>query len=356
MRITEVFIETGLDDNIFVKKFLDSCPDIPNQYFNSYSDLIDNLEILYSNHKAKSVIVFKNNKSGIIKKCPCTKNVTECGYYVINTLQNCYIGCSYCYLQQYVNTDSVIVNSNFESFDNELEELVKNSETNIRIGSGEFSDSLIFDKYTGISEFLIKKINKYDKVFFELKTKTDDINHLLNIENIDRKKVVFAWSVNPVKIIEKEEPFSASLEQRLAAAEKAADAGFGIAFHFDPMFNYANWEKDYFELVKMLYKNKNLADKIYWISLGTFRSNPELINFVRKNSPSSIILKGEYIRGTDLKLRYPRKIRREMYRKMAGYIRKFSDKTVVYLCMEDEDMWEKSNVDSSEKIINFLPV
>ena len=63
----------------------------------------------------------------------------------------------------------------------------------------------------------------------------------------------FGNQINPDKIVTEEEHKTARLERRLLAARKVSDAGFKLAFHFDPIFHYPGSEKAYRDLVKRLF-------------------------------------------------------------------------------------------------------
>ncbi|NIV72697.1 MAG: hypothetical protein GWN44_08470, partial [Calditrichae bacterium] len=70
----------------------------------------------------------------------------------------------------------------------------------------------------------------------EFKTKSNNIRYFL--ENETPNNIVCSWSLNTSVIIENEEHFTASLEQRLQAARTIADYGIKVAFHFHPLVYY----------------------------------------------------------------------------------------------------------------------
>ena len=141
-------------------------------------------------------------------------------------------------------------------------------ETLFRIGTGEHSDSLALDKTLGINQHIIKFFAALPNALLELKTKSNQIEHLLELPH--GGKTVISWSVNPQVIITKEELKTATLDERLNAARMASDAGYKVAFHFDPMIDYPDWEKGYQGLVEQIFDNIS-PDRIAWVSLGTLR-------------------------------------------------------------------------------------
>jgi spore photoproduct lyase len=208
-----------------------------------------------------------------------------------------------------------------------------------RIGTGEFTDSLIWESWTDISHMLIQRFAKQNHAVLELKTKTTAIAHLQNLEH--NRKTITAWSLNSEHVIDAEERATASLAARLKAAVSCEAQGYPLAFHFDPLILYDGCEEDYVRVIERLYLHVS-ADNIVWISLGTLRFPPLLKSVIRKRFPDSKIIYEEFIKGLDGKMRYFKPLRIRLYRKIVECIRDYAPDTVVYLCMEDDEVWRKS--------------
>ena len=114
----------------------------------------------------------------------------------------------------------------------------------------------------------------------ELKTKSKNIENLLNLEH--KGHTVVSWSVNPQELIDIFEPGTASLEERISAAKRVAEADYRLAFHLDPLIYHENWKKNYFDLIDMIFQNIP-SDKVSWISTGTFRYTPALKEYIQKS-------------------------------------------------------------------------
>ena len=114
---------------------------------------------------------------------------------------------------------------------------------------------------------------------------------------------IISWSINPETIIDKEEIKTARLNERLNAAKLASDAGFKIAFHFDPLIYFSNWEKEYRDLVDQIF-DIIPQDRIQWVSFGTLRYINSLKDIVENRFPKSKIFLGEFVKGKDGKMRY----------------------------------------------------
>jgi spore photoproduct lyase len=288
---------------------------------------------------SKSVLLLDRFKGRLIQKCPATKGMICCNYRLINSGFNCVYSCTYCYLQSYLNSYGILLFTNEEEILAGCGEFISGTDPSfaMRIGTGEFTDSLMIDQASGLSRILIEKFAPHRHLFLELKTKSSNIDHLLSIA--DKGSAVASWSVNSPRIIAEAEEGAASLYDRLEAASRAAAAGFWVAFHFDPVVLYEGWQRDYDEVVGMIF-SRVPAGKILWISLGGFRFTPQFKDIMRTNFPSETLSDGEFVPCPDGKMRYPKPLRREIYTFMKDSICRRSDAPFVYMCMESADMWE----------------
>lgn len=90
-----------------------------------------------------------------------------------------------------------------------------------------------------------------------------------------------SWSLNPHSIIEKEEPYTASLDRRLKAAEIISSYGYKVGFHFDPLIMIDDFENVYGDLIENL-TNRIKEESVEYISISTFRCPSELMNIIRE--------------------------------------------------------------------------
>ena len=138
-------------------------------------------------------------------------------------------------------------------------------------------------------------------------------------------------------VIDANEFFSSSLEERLAAAKRCVASGYKVGFHFDPIIYFSGWQDEYGRLIESLFAEINPRD-IAWISLGTLRFRPELKTVIENRFPENKILDEELLLGYDNKLRYSDKMRYGVYSYMISAIRGHSKDIELYLCMENKKM------------------
>ncbi len=291
--------------------------------------------------EGKKTLHLKYFPGNSIKSCPgITTGAVCCNYFTLDLVENCPLECSYCILQAFLNKPVITVHANLaEILDQVRQRIASQPQRLFRVGTGEHSDSLALDPVLEINQHIIPFFGKLENAILELKTKSNSVDHLLNLPH--NGKTIIAWSLNPVNIIEQEEHKTASLHERLEAACKASKAGYKVAFHFDPMIYYADWENGYTQLVHQLLEAIPVHN-IAWISLGTLRYIPKLKALVEERFPKSTIFLGEFIQGEDGKMRYLKKIRQRMFQTVRQEIHALAPQVTTYLCMEKAPVWQQT--------------
>ncbi len=325
--------------NSLVKRFL-TCEGYSFRCisYQDESDLGTKIQsFIHEGAESKEVLILKDNRGRFVQKCPGSPGVICCNYWVVNTCFNCLYDCSYCYLNTYLNSFGIVQFSNLEVLYRDLCEFSKKNENRVcRIGTGEYTDSLMMDQITGIASELISITSKNRNIFLELKTKSHNINHLLNIG--DKGNTVLAWSLNTQRNIDKHESGTSSLAERLASAKEASKSGYHTAFHFDPIIIYEGWQDDYRKTINDLF-NAVPAGNICWISLGGFRYTLAFKEYMKEYGKDREIFVEEFLPGIDGKYRYFKKNRLEIYTHIIQCIRDHSRDVYLYFCMESADIW-----------------
>ena len=288
--------------------------------------------------KGKEILFLTRNRGKFLRDCPGTRNYTCCGYRILHVGTYCSMDCSYCILQTYFHPPVMQFFVNHEELFSELQSVFLEPRIS-RIGTGEFTDSLIWDRWSDFSPKLIARFAAQDRAVLELKTKTAHVDRLENL--VHRQKTIIAWSLNTDRVIRSEERRTAAIDARLSAAARCAEWGYPLAFHFDPMVIYNGCETDYRDLVHRLF-HRIPPRQIVWISMGTFRFPPNLKSIAEQRFPDSKIMYGEFITGLDGKMRYFKPLRIKLYRQMVDEIRRHAPEVTTYFCMEDDEVWKKT--------------
>lgn len=263
-----------------------------------------------------------------------------CNVHVLRSVQNCPFECSYCFLQNYLNSEVTKIVNDTDALMEEVKEKIQREPYRLfRIGTWELGDSLAFEPKTGQAAKLITAFSGCRNAVLELKTKSDCVDQLLDIDH--RQRTVVSWSLNTDHVINAEELGTASLTRRIAAIDKAVKAGYLVGLHFDPLIYHDGWEESYRRMIRDVF-GAAPPERVAWISLGSLRFNPEMKRKIEYNYPESRLTAGEMVLGDDAKVRYVKPLRVMMYNLLYEELKKYiSDANLVYLCMERWDVWDR---------------
>src|SRR5215813_12779696 len=343
-RPRQVWIDRQVVDSPVTANVLAHLPEVPTAVIDGLPPVprLANQAALMTS--AKKALYLTAQKGHFVRACPgaTSRNIQSqlcCGYMIVDLIYNCNYDCTYCYLQSYVNAPYLTVYANVEQLFDELSMFLRtHPQQLVRLGSGEFSDSLSLDPLTGLSRLLVPFLRQFPNVLFELKTKSDLVEQLLGLD--PQGRVMVSWSLNPEPVVQREEHKTATLAARLQAAQRCWAAGYKIGLHFDPLLYYPGWEADYEPFVAQVFHTIPPADVTY-MSMGSLRFPPALKDVVRARFPKSRLMYAELVPGMDGKMRYFKPLRTEMYAKMLAWIQRHTAGTGLYLCMESQEIWQK---------------
>ena len=337
-----IFLEEGAEAYLLAQKVLSLLPNVPRQSFQDMTTLTEQMRASSYDvfGQGKKILALSRFKGDFLKKCPgISPGMVCCNYYVVNLAKNCIYDCSYCFLQDFLgNNPMQVAYVNVEDLLGELEQVfTQYPDRNFRVGTGELTDSLALDSIVPYTASLLPFFNRQSNAVLELKTKSDQIENLIN--HSDPTNVIVSWSLNPQTIIDLEEKGTPGLTQRLEAARACLEKGYRIGFHFDPIIIIPGWEEAYRQLVEILCDTLPI-EKVEWVSLGSFRYRPSLKTIIKSRHPDTRLFTSEHLPSKDGKFRYLRPLRNQAYETIRGYLKSRSDALSIYLCMETQEIWE----------------
>jgi spore photoproduct lyase len=268
-------------------------------------------------------------------RCPVASPRTRCcNLQTLDAVDNCGYGCSYCSIQSFFDGKQISFDMGFAD---KLKKLELDPDKTYHIGTGQSSDSLMWGNSHGVLDAVIDFARANPNVILELKTKSANVNHLLRADA--PKNIVCTWSLNTPTLIENEEHGTASLDKRLNAARKAADAGFLVGFHFHPIVHYDQWQQDYALVVEQLSSLFN-PDEVALVSMGTLTYIKSVIREIRKRAIPTQILKMPMV-DSNGKLSYPDEIKLSLFSHVYNsFPESWQNNVFYYLCMESHDFWK----------------
>lgn len=336
IKIKKIFIEKGLKTNSLTEEVIARATGAKKSYFTDLKE-INREDSSCPAFFSKDTIIIARQKGSFLTDCPCSPGQVPCGYHIIDWGMGCPYKCGYCYLNYYQNIRGILIYSNLEDCFNEIDRIPCKKSGTIRIGTGEFMDSLALEPLAPVSKMFVESFASRTGLILELKTKSANVSNLLKLKH--NKKTVVSWTVNTGRILKNDEHGTPCISDRITAACKVQKKGYLIGLHFDPIVYYQGWEKEYKNLVEYIFSKVD-SSLVAWASLGTFRYNIKLRSILDEHYKDTCLLEGEFITGDDGKIRYFRPIRRKIYNTMIDYLSDYLQTEKIYLCMESAQMWE----------------
>ena len=323
---TRVFLTPGARDLPATRRALSRLGGVP-------AAEVDSKEEIPPEYRNQHTLFVTTPRGEPVGPCPGTRGHICCNYLTVDLYLGCTIGCTYCIMKSYLNFEPVTVYADPAPALARLREIAAlNPGAMIRVGSGETGDSLLLDPLFELSADFITGLADLGNLWFESKTKTNHVDQLLDLPA--KGNAVIGFSLNAEEVYLAEEPWAASLEERLEAARKALEAGYLLAFHFDPIIAVPDWKRAYGAMTEKLARFP--GNRVAWISLGTFRYPPAL----KERMEDRPYLYDEFIPCRDGKFRYLQRKRTAMYAFMKGRLDEALG-SPVYLCMESADVWRR---------------
>lgn len=282
----------------------------------------------------KRQMTIMRRRTPFLMACPASSSEFACcGYLVLTLASNCPMDCGYCFLQEYLaDNPGFQIYANYTDVFDELERLRRKAPSRgLRVGTGELADSLAFDSLTGVGRDLVEYFSSRDDLTLELKTKTDEIENLLEID--PKGRTLVSWTLSPERVFHSTEHRTAPPAARIEAARRVLEAGYRVAFHLDPIIAYEGAERDYLELIEHLF-DAIAPMRIAFISMGGLRMTPPLRAAARRRFPHDPMLVGEEVLAADGRYRAFMPLRLKLYSALSDRIKRADAKLQTYLCME----------------------
>lgn len=241
-------------------------------------------EIIYCDHyrevfnrKAQNFRLQKQNPALLLAEKPGHRVLsTPKGFgiggienYYFSHMLNCLYDCRYCFLQGMYPSAHYVVFVNYEDFMHDIRnQIAQYPDKTVYFFSGYDADSLAYEPVTGFLAEFLPFFAEQSRAFFELRTKSANVNALLKTKPL--KNVVVAFSFTPSLISEQVEHKVPSVAKRIASLKLLADAGWSIGLRFDPLIYANHYQELYAQLLEDIFIHLNVAS-IHSVSVGPLR-------------------------------------------------------------------------------------
>jgi len=301
-------------------------------------------EPLELHYKGKNTLVFGVHKSALRfsdedgNTCP--------NYWHFSPYGFCPYDCQYCYL---AGTPGVKFSPTVKIFVNIGEILDQIAGIASRLSEptafylGKLQDGLALDPLTGYSRILIPFFAQQKNARLTLLTKSAEVDNLLDLDH--QGHTILSWSLNPFEISNAFESNVPSPNERIGAMRRCADAGYPLRAVIMPIIPIQGWRQIYARFLVNLLELVPLDH----ITLGQICSYSGALQLTERklgnDNPISRMLEKD--KSKDGRIRFPIKLRIEVYQYLIDTIKKLQSKLQIGLCMEEYQTFKALNMDNA---------
>ena len=268
--------------------------------------------------KSRKLILAKKEGQRIYPGAPVCQSFSESSFYYASLLMNCPFHCEYCYLQGMYPSANLVLFLNLEDYFSDCQRLIK-ERGSLYLCISYDTDLLALEELYPFVERFARFLEKEPNLRIEVRTKAGGeslFRRLLKMHLSEeaKKRLIFAFTLSPEKIVSEAEHGTAGLKGRLKAIKMAMEEGFTLRLCFDPMLYHADWESLYTELLETVFREIPM-EKLYDVSVGSFRISESYLKAMTKACGISPYTSFPY-ENTDGYYHYPK----ELLLKMEGFL------------------------------------
>lgn len=206
-------------------------------------------------------------------------------FYYTSCCMNCLFDCEYCYLKGMYPSGHLVVFVNIEDIFAQIEELLREHPVYLCVSYD--TDLMALESITGFVQRWIEFAHNRADFRMEIRTKSGrtDLWEKLDAE----PNVIVAFTMSPEAVVEQYEHGTGTLEGRIQSAALAMLKGFPVRLCFDPMIYCADWKNQYADMVEKVFSQVS-PEKLFDISVGSFRISQDYLKNMRKNTPNRAIV------------------------------------------------------------------
>jgi spore photoproduct lyase len=304
-------------------------------------DYSNPLELHYS---GKKTLVLGVHKSAL--RYSAEERNTCPNYWHFSPYGFCPYDCQYCYLAgtpgvKYSPTVKIFLN--LPEILNHIDKIASRLAEPTSFYLGKLQDALALESLTGYSRTIIPFFAAQRFAKLILLTKNANVENLLDLDH--KQHTILSWSLNPTEISSTFERNVPSPDERIAAMQKCAESGYPLRAVIMPIIPVEGWQKIYPNFME----NLLMSIPLKRITLGQICSYSAALKLTELKLGRNNLISNqlEKVKSNDGRVRFPLKLRIEIYKYLIHIIKKLNPQLHVGLCMEEHDTFKALSMESA---------
>lgn len=240
--------------------------------------------------KSRKLILARKEGQRIYKGAPVCQDFSEAHFYYSSLLMNCPFHCTYCYLQGMYPSANLVLFLNLNDYFTDCRALLS-EKGSLYLCISYDTDLIAMEEVYPYVERFLSFLEEEKKLLIEVRTKAGGEGFFRRIETLSvpedvKRRMIFAFTLSPVEIVEEAEQGSAGLMGRIVAVKRAIEEGFRVRLCFDPMIYHTDWKNIYRRFLDLVFREIP-SEKVYDISVGSFRISESYLKAMERACPDS---------------------------------------------------------------------
>jgi spore photoproduct lyase len=287
-----VYFESAIKDHPRCLAILKRMPKARQIEIERYNEVFNPKAQNFRLQKQNPALILAQKHAGFVLPAPIGYNVGGQNNYYFSHMLNCIYDCRYCFLQGMYRSAHQVLFINYEDFVDEIRRVsAQHASEPVWFFSGYDCDSLAYEPVTHFIDHHLPEFNKIENAWLEIRTKSTQIRQLL--KHPAGERVVVAFSFTDQLTHQHTEHHVPSIQKRIDAMLKLADAGWKLGLRLDPVIYHRDYKNAFEELLKTLFKQLP-ADQMHSVSLGSFRMPKQNFKIIHDLYPEEKILNQEF--------------------------------------------------------------
>lgn len=286
--VDSVYFESAIRHHPRCQAILKRLPKAAHIEIERYNEVFNPKAQNFRLQKQNPALILAQKHSGFVLPAPIGYNVSGQHNYYFSHMLNCIYDCRYCFLQGMYRSAHQVLFINYENFIDEIKRVsAQHGDEAVWFFSGYDCDSLAYEPVTHFIDYHLPEFEKIPNAWLEIRTKSTQIRQLLKHPASER--VVVAFSFTDQATYQHSEHQVPSIQKRIDAMLKLADAGWKLGLRFDPVIYHRDYQAGFTALLKTLFEQLPL-DQLHSVSLGSFRLPRQNFKIMHELYPQEKIL------------------------------------------------------------------
>ncbi len=300
---SHIYVERQALEYPAAKEIIARFPDAQVIVISHYKDVFNRKK---QDHRAqatsKKLILAVNKGTRIFEGSDMCQDHGHERFYYASNVMNCLFDCDYCFLKGMYPTANILMFVNFEDYAADVMRMLEDGPMYLSVSYE--TDLPAMNGIYDMTSLWCDLASQHPDLTLEIRTKS------ASRAGVPADNIIYSYTLSPEEIIKRYEHHTASLDARIKSVRNAYDSGCRVRLCFDPLMYVSDYASCYNTFMDKVLSEVDF-DKVFDISVGSFRISKEYLKALRRSCPMSSATEFPFVNDNGYAV-YPERIAAEM--------------------------------------------